>query len=162
MKRNWCVLGLSNIWSNRGRWVSIIEICVPYTKMPTSQHSRTTFKPNFTYIFLSVRAVSKNTVWVGWPCTFMTFLKSFYHELSRFVPYFMLMLHIELPEVQRHWPLAVKSWKMRFSCITKVRKQGRNFTRGSMRIQTQLFLHKMGLTNKLRVIFQVHPGALKV
>ena len=63
-----CFQGLANIWSNRGRWVSIIEICVPYTKMSISQHSRTTFKPNFTYIFLSVRAVSKNTVWVGWPC----------------------------------------------------------------------------------------------
>ena len=36
--------------------------------MSLSQHSRTTFKPDFTYIFLSVRAVSKNTVWVGWPC----------------------------------------------------------------------------------------------
>ena len=53
LKRNWCVLGLSNIWSNRGRSVSIIEIYVPNTKMSLSQHFRTTFKSNFTYFYLS-------------------------------------------------------------------------------------------------------------
>ena len=45
----------------------IWNLCSIY-QISISQHSRTTFKPNFTDIFLSVRAVSKNTVCIGWPC----------------------------------------------------------------------------------------------
>jgi len=57
--------GFENLTPLQGMVLDIWDIYIftpAYTKISLSQHSRTTFKPNFAYIFLSLRAVSKNTV----------------------------------------------------------------------------------------------------
>ena len=69
---NWgkkCLLGLTNIWSNRGHCVRLSWKFILHAKISLSQHSRTTFKPDLTCKFLPVRAIYFFPTWGGWPCT---------------------------------------------------------------------------------------------
>ena len=72
---NWgkkCLLGLTNIWSNRGHCVRLSWKFILHAKISLSQHSRTTFKPDLTYKFLPLRVIYFFPTWGGWPCKLQT------------------------------------------------------------------------------------------
>ena len=68
---NWgkkCLLGLTNIWSNRGHCVRLSWKFILHAKNSLSQHFRTTFKSDLTYKFLPLRVIYFFPTWGGWPC----------------------------------------------------------------------------------------------
>ena len=75
---NWakkCLIGLTNIWSNRGRCVSLSWKFVIHAKISLSQHSRTIFKLDLTCKFLSVKSIYFFPTWGGRPCTCLWIVK---------------------------------------------------------------------------------------
>ena len=63
------LLGLTNIWSNRGRSLSLSWKFIVHSKIPLSQHCRITFKLDLTCKFLPVRSIYFFPTWGGWPCS---------------------------------------------------------------------------------------------
>ena len=86
--KNQMKLRVVYIWSNRGRTVSISQKLVVMPKNIQSQDSQTTFKPNLTCIFLSVRANLEYPLCHGGPCTILlqTSLPNPRKSIFNFVP----------------------------------------------------------------------------